>query len=318
MGLFQQERAVTDLQYQQPVVAQVIAGIEQQSGDQRQVVGIAMKGKARFVQILRRQTRPLVTGDIRRIAHDQVETLGGQPVEQIGLDVFDLRTDIVLVAVDARDIERIGTGVGGDHARLWKCQRTGNGDRATAGTQIQNRQRLAMPQPGLELGFDQLCDGRTRHDHALVDEEFEPGKPGLAGDVGRRLTTLDTALDDRDHRGTLRGRQRGVEIGIGHFRAQAQRIEHQVGGLVDGVVAAVAEGELGRNETRRPPADVVENPRKRAGDFVVVVVGHTCSFVDGVSAPAPGASARAATLLQVANFENAHTQATGRAAAQLG
>ena len=45
--------------------------------------------------------------------------------------------------------------------------------------------------PRREAGVDQFGERRTRHDHALVDFELEPGEPHAAHQVGGRDSSLD-------------------------------------------------------------------------------------------------------------------------------
>ena len=76
---------------------------------------------------------------------------------------------------------------------------------------------------------------------------------------------LDAALDQLEH---------GLFFGLGQFRRtvgrrqivrQAQRMQYQVGGFVERVVVAVAEGQPGAGETARAVADEIDDGGKFGG-----------------------------------------------------
>ena len=97
--------------------------------------------------------------------------------------------------------------------------------------------------PVLAVG-QQLGDEAARHDGALVDVEGHALQPGFAGEVGGGLAGRDAPRDERFGLARSLGRRRRASATRLEFvERQAERPEHQPGGLVEGVGGAVAEGD---------------------------------------------------------------------------
>ncbi|MCY1224929.1 hypothetical protein D9M72_371070 [compost metagenome] len=133
---------------------------------------------------------------------------------------------------------------------------TGDTDAARAGAEDEHPRRL-LGQPGGELLLDQFGDGRTRHQHSLVDHEGHATEPGLAQQVGHRHALFDASAQQFAQVCALILFQAAVQVAVGNLVGQMQRAEHQLAGFVPGVIGAVPEEQVFGMETADCPANVV-------------------------------------------------------------
>src|SRR5690606_2257095 len=107
--------------------------------------------------------------------------------------------------------------------------------------------------------FDHLGDRRARHQRARVRLEAQPGEPGLAGQVGGGNALLDAAQEQAQHIFLLGLGDAGVAVGRRQVVRQVQGVQGELGGLVQRVVVAVAEGQARRVEPAGAVADQVDD-----------------------------------------------------------
>ena len=141
--------------------------------------------------------------------------------------------------------------------RMREIMRADNGDTATAGAEIEDRTHGIGFHPGRKLRLDEFSNRRARYQHAIVDIEWHAGKPGLTDQIRRRYPLFETGTQQIDNGMAFLERQRGIQISRWHIGGQMQRMHHQHGRLVDGIVGAVTERELVLVEATGTPADKI-------------------------------------------------------------
>lgn len=150
-----------------------------------------------------------------------------------------------------RNIDRIDLGFG-------KRQGGQDGQAARAGAHVQRaRHRRRIPHPGRQAMVQQLGDGRARHDHPLVDIEAVAAQPGLVRQVGGRQALVHAPVDQVQHAFALLAQHARVQERIQRVGRQVQAMQHQVDGLVPGIVGAMAQGDVAGMEARHRVADQV-------------------------------------------------------------
>jgi len=73
-------------------------------------------------------------------------------------------------------LQCLAGNITGIHLRVRERMRTGDGNAAAAGAQIQDTVHAFRFYPRLEGVFDQFGDGRARHQHPLVHVKSSPAK----------------------------------------------------------------------------------------------------------------------------------------------
>jgi hypothetical protein len=111
--------------------------------------------------------------------------------------------------------------------------------------------------PRLEAARDQLGQRRARNQHPLIDEEWQAGKPGLAGQVGIRQSIDDAAPEQLDHLLTLARQQPGIQHPVIDLQRQMQRVQNKPQRLIPQIIAAMAQGHLRCPQTADPPTQKV-------------------------------------------------------------
>ncbi|MCY1428780.1 hypothetical protein D9M71_446770 [compost metagenome] len=160
--------------------------------------------------------------------------------------------------------------VGQHHLGLGEHVSGDDADATRPRAQVQNARRLAG-QPRLKTFFDQLANGRTRHQHAFVDNERHAAEPGLAQQVGGRYTLFDTALEQVLKAYSLVVLEHAVQVAVGHLPWQVHRTQHQQAGFVPGVVGTVTEEQVMLVEAADRPADVVAQRAQTGCDHGVLL-----------------------------------------------
>ena len=161
----------------------------------------------------------------------------------------------IVAHVALGDSEGIRRDVAGVDRRVGKRQGGQDGEATRARAEVQNRAHRAgiepqMPLAGgcLHLPAQQLADIGARHDDPLVDVERMAPDPGLVRQIGRGLARGDAPFDDLAHGGPLGRQQPRIEPGVELIDRQMQRVQDEIGGLVEGIGGAVAVHEPGRVE----------------------------------------------------------------------
>ncbi len=99
-------------------------------------------------------------------------------------------------------------------------ERRGAGDRDASASRSDVEDAAGIVEPRREARFDELCDRRSWHQHALIDIEIEPRKPRLAEDIGGGLAGTDALADEWEGaRLALRDR-RLIEHRVGDIEGQ--------------------------------------------------------------------------------------------------
>ncbi len=165
---------------------------------------------------------------------------------------------------------------------------------------------------------------RARHDDALVHARSARPR-SQASRVGRRPARARSrgVVDEVQHVAALPGQHAGLQEGLQRVQRQVQRVQHEVYGLVPGVVRAVAQrtpaprsgatrrsAPAGRapSAARRAARPCCSRPRVDAGKIRVLMSGVTAppagfpACGDRCSSGAPGSasSTRSLTLWMVA------------------
>ncbi|MOA23016.1 hypothetical protein D3C78_1436150 [compost metagenome] len=117
---------------------------------------------------------------------------------------------------------------------------TDDANAAGTGAQVENAGRLSS-EPRLETLFDQLANGRTWNQHALVDNEGQATEPRLTQQVGGRHAVFDAAFEQALQVHQFIVFQLAIQIAVGNLPRQVDRTQHQQPGFIPGVVGAVSE-----------------------------------------------------------------------------
>jgi hypothetical protein len=99
----------------------------------------------------------------------------------------------------------------------------------------------------------------------FVDEKGHALQPGLAGQVGGRLTRADACLDQRLDVRAFGFGHRPIRQLVERVERQTEPPQRQPGGLVEGVQAALTEGDSGRFEALRLLANQRQQFNRHAG-----------------------------------------------------
>ncbi len=189
---------------------------------------------------------------VGRIGHDEVVPAALQRGEEVGLHEAHALAEAIGGDVLPRDGQRVAGEIRGIDLRAAEGESREDGQAAGARAEIQRRAHLRGPRdPGRQARPQQFRDEGARHDHALVHVEAVRAQPGLVHEIGRGLARADALRDEGI--GGLRadGVDGEVEIGSELVHGEAQRVQHEPGGLVDGVGRAVPERDLGLLEPLR-------------------------------------------------------------------
>jgi len=215
--------------------------------------------------------------DVGRVADDQIKGRSRQAGEQVRLvEHHPLRQpqggDIAL-----RQRQRARIDIGGIHARLGERVRAGRGDAAAAGPDLQDAFDRPRADPGREAGRDGLGEGRARHEHTLIDFEWQPREPGLAGEIGRRPALFQASPDECAHSFHTAVIHRRGRIDGGIIGGVTGAREHEPGRLVARIIGAVTIGQRRRRQRPFGPFDQGQQrgrrPRDRHGDTTPVRKG---------------------------------------------
>ena len=156
-------------------------GLRGEAADQRQAVRARVEGHRGLVAgDVGGERAAVAVGDVGRVGEDGVErALDG--LQQVALEQLHLEREPLRVG--ARDRERLGARVGGDHVevRALGLQR----QRHRAGARADVGHARAARQP--ERGLDQVLGLRARDQHAAVDEQVDRAEALGAEDVGDGL-----------------------------------------------------------------------------------------------------------------------------------
>ncbi len=117
---------------------------------------------------------------------------------------------------------------------------------AGAGAQFQDiADSFRILQPWGEVVGNQFGDERTRHDHALVDVKAVFAQPGFIGNVSGRNAIGAAFFNHLQYGVDFMRQQARVEKRLDLVQRQLQRMQDQVGRLIQRVAAAVAEEQAG-------------------------------------------------------------------------
>ncbi len=235
---------------------------------------------------LRGEGRQRLGIDVGRVGQDQVVAAPGVGGEEIGLGERNARLEPIVGDIAPGHLEGVRRDVAGIDRGLRERQCRENGEAAGARAQVEDRAdrsrpgaQVPFPFRCVQLPAQQLAEIGAGHDDALVDIEGVGADPGLVGEVGRRLAGGDAPLEDVAHLAALGGDQAGVEPGVELIDGQVQRVQDQVGGLIERIAGAVPVAEAGGVEARHGVAQPIAH-----GDELVLYsirVGHLCSAGDG-------------------------------------
>ncbi len=192
-----------------------------------------------FGTMLARQPPHLGHRDIRGIAHDDIVAPRSEAVIDVGGDHAHATAEAVALHVVTGD----RAGPGGDVRRIdpGARKRVRGRDCDAAGTRadVEHAADTRRLDPRREPGDTQLGDRRARHEHVRRHANLVAGEPADAGEVGRRQAFPDAALDERfDATRIVRGNRQPI-AGWRRFVRQAERMEHERGGVVARIVRAV-------------------------------------------------------------------------------
>ena len=208
------------------------------AGERQRRLGAVLGGQRGHARVI----------DVRRVAQDKV-VASRQLLEQVRRDQRDALAEAMAIDVEPCDRQRVGRHVGRVDRDLRIRHRRDHREAAVAGAEVERALR-PLRQPCVQraglLGVDeQLRDVRARHDRALVDRERDVEQPGLAGEVGRGLATVDAPGEERVDLRLLVGADRALALRLERIERQAERPGDEPGGLVEGVAGAVAERHAG-------------------------------------------------------------------------
>ncbi|MNO94415.1 hypothetical protein D3C76_860330 [compost metagenome] len=143
-----------------------------------------------------------------------------------------------------------------DHFGFGEDVGAGDADATGAGAKVEDARRV-LRQPGGETLLDQLGDRRTGHQHALVDHEGHAAEPGLAEQIGHRHALFDAAEEQLAQVRAFVLFQATVQVAVGDLVRQVQSAQHQLAGLIPGIVGAMTEEQVFSMETADSPANVI-------------------------------------------------------------
>ncbi|ABX20441.1 hypothetical protein SARI_00515 [Salmonella enterica subsp. arizonae serovar 62:z4,z23:-] len=256
--LHQMYHAVSDFTNQNARIGQIIRRIPQDTAGQFKAVSAGRQPQLRFVAIFVWQIGHIFRIDIGRVSDNQIVLNFRQIAEQIGADWRHVMDKTVLFNVMLGDSQRIRRNIDRINLSVRKSISTGDGDTAAAGTHIQNIFRL-LANKTCKVVINQLANGRTRHQHALIDIKFVAAEPGLIGQVGYRNTLVDTTNHSLNNAMFFAGRQpRGTHI-FRNIQRQIKRRQHQLHRLIPRVIGAVSIPDIRRAKTAYRPAQHVLN-----------------------------------------------------------
>src|SRR5690606_39522169 len=98
-------------------------------------------------------------------------------------------------------------------------------DAAGAGAKVKDAGDIAAVQPGGETLLDQLANGGTGNEDALVHIKRHLAEPSLVGDVRHRLAFLDAHHDACDNALAVGRWQTGMAGGVVDVEGQGKRGE---------------------------------------------------------------------------------------------
>ena len=187
------------------------------------------------------QRRQVLAIHIGRVAENKVVARLAQRRKYIRLDNVHTISQAHSLRVVAGELQRSGVDIEQVHPRLRVIVRNGQADTATAATKVQDPRGRRTAVPGPELVEDQFGKRRARNDRPGITEEFKPGKPGLAQQVGERRVLLDTRTQQRLHTGQgIRG-QRVWQHAIIGVQRQFRHRQYQLHCFVPGIISAVTK-----------------------------------------------------------------------------
>ena len=82
---------------------------------------------------------------------------------------------------------------------------------------------------------------RARDEHAFIDIEPQPGEPRFVGEIGQRYALIDTPAQQSFDTLALCGGDAPFQHPEWRVVLEIQRVKHQGGRFIRGVVGAVAE-----------------------------------------------------------------------------
>ncbi len=179
------------------------------------------------------------------------------------------RLDAMPLHVASRDLERSGRKIHGIDPGLRESQRARNGDATRAGAEVDEPLHAFGLDPRREACGDQLGEWRPRHDHALVDFEFEPGEPHATHQVGDGYPAAQPFSEQAEHLRDLRLARLDCVSGLGIGVVETERMEDQGRGVVPRIHRAVAVGQTAGVELARAKADQLRDRgcgRRLAGE----------------------------------------------------
>src|SRR5690606_37198574 len=244
IGIDERLFRVTDFDDQYSVLAQMRRRSAQYSVHDFEPVAPAMQPQAGLASIFERQARELFVADVGRIGHDHVVSLAPQSVEHIGTKRAHTFLNPMTRDIDLGYCERVARDIRSINTRFRQRERTCNGDAARARSDVEHSADAPGIDPRLEARFDELCDRRARHEHALIDVELVPGEPHPPSEIGSGHAFPDTALEQLGHaRLPIRLQDRVVHRAR-FLMAKPGAEEHELGRFVERVVAAVTKPKL--------------------------------------------------------------------------
>ena len=130
-------------------------------------------------------------------------------------------------------------------------QRARDGNATRASAEIDDPQHARWIDPRSKTPGDQLGERRARHDHSLVDLEFESGEPHPAHQVGDGYTAAEPLGEQAEYLFDLRpawlDRVRYPGIGM----VEPERMEDERRSIIPRIGGAVPVGEPGGVELPR-------------------------------------------------------------------
>ena len=191
--------ALADLDNQHTFVIEMVRRFAQDPQGEIQSILSGGQSQLGLMSIFRRQGVEFLLGDIRRVAHDQVVTLALDPCKQVRFYGAYALADVLVLDVFASqrqggiaDVDQIDLPVG-----IVRGHRDANATGTRA--QVERPKYLAIVQPRRKTGENQLGNRRARNQCAPIRNELQTCEPGLAGQIGHRLTLADPSLEQGQH-----------------------------------------------------------------------------------------------------------------------
>ena len=157
--------------------------------------------------------------------------------------------------VDTSDLEGGVRYVDAVNASTGKSLRASDSDASGTRTDVEHALHSTWIDPGSEAPLDELGDGRTRNEHARIHLECESGEPGFAGKVDGWHSFFDTPRDEIAHAPLgIRPDPLGVDR-CARVMRKPQRMEHERGRFVEGVIGPMTEENLGAAQPARATLD---------------------------------------------------------------